>query len=316
MTTRESSQLTLRGRTGAGALSPSPEEGEGEPARTKRSLWTDLREQAVDLWDYRELLAEFTRRDIRIRYKQAAIGVAWAVLTPLIVLLSGWVLRLAFGRLSGEMPNDQMMAGVAVKSLAWAFFLGALAFGTASITGHLALITKTYFPRAILPIASILTQIVDAAIGVAALAIALPFFGVELSWALLWVVPLALLLVLFTTGVTLAASCANVFFRDAKYLVQIILSFGIFFTPVFFNADAFGAKGARIAMLNPIAPLLEGLRLAIVQGHNLVQPLAGYADSVAWTPGYLIYASVWAITAFFGSMLLFHRTEFDFAEYV
>lgn len=313
MTTRENTPFAL-GRQDALLSEGTAPGAQNEPARQKISA--DLREQAVELWAYRELLVQFTRRDIRIRYKQAAIGVAWAVLTPLVVVLSGWVLRLAFGRMSGEMPNDEMMAGVAVKSLGWAFFVGALAFGTASITGHLALITKTYFPRAILPIASVLTQLVDAAIGVVALAIALPFFGVELSLALLWVAPLVLMLVLFTTGVTLAASCANVFFRDAKHLVQIILSFGIFFTPVFFNADAFGATGSRIAMLNPIAPILEGLRLTVVQGHNLTQPLAGYAGSLAWTPTYLIYAAVWAVATFLASMVLFRRAEFDFAEYV
>ena len=313
MTTRENTPFAVR-RPDALLSAGEVPGAQNEPAR--RGVGADLSEHVRELWGYRELLVQFTRRDISIRYKQAAIGIAWAVLTPLVVVLSGWVLQLAFGRLSGQMPNDEMMAGVAVKSLGWAFFVGALAFGTASITGHLALITKTYFPRAILPIASVLTQLVDAAIGVVALAIALPFFGVGLSLALLWVVPLALMLVLFTTGVTLAASCANVFFRDAKHLVQIVLSFGIFFTPVFFNADVFGATGSRIAMLNPIAPILEGLRLAVVQGHNLAQPLVGYSGSLAWTPSYLIYAAVWALAAFLASMVLFRRAEFDFAEYV
>lgn len=251
-----------------------------------------------------------------MRYKQAAIGVAWAVLTPLVVVLSGWVLRLAFGRISGEMPNDQTMAGVAVKSVGWAFFVGAMGFGTASITGHLSLITKTYFPRAILPIASVLTQLVDAAIALVALAIALPFFGVGLSLGLLWIVPLALLLVFFTTAVTLTASCANVFFRDANYLIQIVLSFGIFFTPVFFDASAFGHAGSRIAMLNPLAPLLEGLRLAVVHGHNLARPLVDSAGLLIWTPAYLVYAAVWAIVGLLVTMAYFHRAEFDFAEYV
>jgi homopolymeric O-antigen transport system permease protein len=282
----------------------------------RRRLSADLAEHFRDLWAYRELLLQFTRRDIRVRYKQAAIGVAWAVLTPLVVILSGWVLRLAFGRISGEMPNDQMMAGVAVKSLGWAFFVGAMGFGTASITGHLSLITKTYFPRAILPIASVLTQLVDAAIALAALAIALPFFGVGFSLGLLWVLPVAILLVLFTTAVTLAASCANVFFRDAKHLVQIVLSFGIFFTPVFFDASAFGPTGSRVVMLNPLSPMLEGLRLAIVQGHNLARPLVDGAGLLIWTPAYLAYSAAVAIVGLLLTMAYFHRAEFDFAEYV
>lgn len=310
----------------AGPEARAPEEDQGPAAAPsslaagydaeRRSIVADLVEHFRDLWDYRELLIQFTRRDINVRYKQAAIGVAWAILTPLVVVLSGWVLRLAFGRMSGEMPNDEMMAGVAVKSLGWAFFVGAMAFGTASITGHLSLITKTYFPRAILPIASVLTQLVDAGIALVALTIALPFFGVGASLGLLWIVPVALLLVLLTTGITLAASCANVFFRDAKHLVQIVLTFGIFFTPVFFDAAAFGHSGSKIVMLNPLAPLLEGLRLAVVHGHNLARPLVDAAGSLIWTPAYLAYSAAWAVLGLLLTMAYFHRAEFDFAEYV
>jgi lipopolysaccharide transport system permease protein len=279
------------------------------------SLWAELRDMSRDLWRYRELLIQFTKRDIRIRYKQAVIGVAWAILTPLVVVLSGWVLRVAFGRLSGEMPSAAILAGVAVKSLGWAFFVGALGFGTASITGHLTLITKTYFPRAILPLASVLTQLVDAGIGMIALIILLPFFSVQLSAAMLWTIPLVALLILLTTAITLAASCANVFFRDAKHLVQIVLSFGIFFTPVFFDAGALGATGSRLLMLNPLAPLLEGLRLAIVQEHSLLAPIV-HAGVVSWTPWYLAYAALWAVGGLLLSMGVFRRAEFKIAEYV
>jgi ABC-type polysaccharide/polyol phosphate export permease len=278
---------------------------------------SDLRAVAADLVRFRELLVELTLRDIRIRYKQAAMGVFWAILTPLVLLLSGWILRLAFGRLSGEAPNDVVMAGIAVKSLGWAFFVGALGFGTGSITANLPLVTKTYFPREILPLASVLTQLVDAAIGTAALALVLPFFGVHLSPGFLWALPLILALVMITTGAALLGSCANVFFRDAKHLVQLVLSFGIFFTPVFFNAADFGPVGARLAMLNPLAPVLEGLRLSIVQGHDLLTPLASTkGDVLIWAPWYLAYAGGWAVALLGASVVIFHRAEEVFAEYV
>jgi lipopolysaccharide transport system permease protein len=299
--------------TAEALASSSPQLQDRRP--TSPSLWAELRDMVRDLWLFRELLVQFTRRDIRIRYKQAVIGVAWAILTPLVVVLSGWILRVAFGRLSGETPSDAILAGVAVKSLGWAFFVGALGFGTPSITGHLTLITKTYFPRAILPLAAVFTQLVDAGIGVAALVILLPFFSVQLSVAMLWVVPLVMLLILLTTAITLAASCANVFFRDAKHLVQIVLSFGIFFTPVFFDASAFGTTGSRLLMLNPLAPLLEGLRLAVVEGHNLLVPIVN-AGVVGWTPAYLVYAMLWAIGGLLLSIAIFRRAEFKIAEYV
>jgi len=278
---------------------------------------SDLRAIVRDLIQFRELLVELTLRDIRIRYKQAAMGVFWAILTPLVLLLSGWILRLAFGRLSGETPNDVVMAGIAVKSLAWAFFVGALAFGTASITANLSLVTKTYFPREILPLASVLTQLVDAGIGTVALAVTLPFFGVHLSLAFLWALPLILALIMITTGAVLLGSCANVFFRDAKHLVQLVLSFGIFFTPVFFSAGNFGPAGARLVMLNPLAPVLEGLRLSMIEGHNLLMPLgAASGAGVVWTPWYLGYAALWAFGLLTAGAVLFHRTEQVFAEYV
>ncbi|HEU5154013.1 MAG TPA: ABC transporter permease [Gemmatimonadales bacterium] len=289
-----------------------------EAALTPRSsVLGDLRAITADLVEYRELLFELTLRDIRIRYKQAVMGVLWAILTPLVLLLSGWILRVAFGRLTGQAPNDIAMAGLAVKSLGWAFFVGALGFGTASITANLALVTKTYFPREILPLASVLTQLVDAGIGILALVLALPFFNVHLSTALLWVIPLVCMLVMITTGAVLLGSCANVFFRDARHLVQLVLSFGIFFTPVFFDLDSFGPVGVRIAMLNPLAPVLEGLRLAVVHGHDLLQPLtSAHGDYVVWAPWYLGYAGLWAVILLGASAVIFHRSEFVFAEYV
>src|SRR5262245_56757471 len=288
-----------------------PERGE------RTSIVADMRAIVSDLVQFRELLVELTLRDIRIRYKQAAMGVFWAILTPLVLLLSGWILRLAFGRLSGEPPNDMAMAGLAVKSLGWAFFVGALAFGTSSITANLSLVTKTYFPREILPLASVLTQLVDAAIGTLALILALPFFNVHLSTAFLWVIPLVCMLIMITTGAVLLGSCANVFFRDARHLVQLVLSFGIFFTPVFFDLDAFGPVGSPIATLTPLAPVLEGLRLAVVHGHNLLQPLtSAHGDYVVWAPWYLGYAALWAVLLLAASAVIFHRSEFVFAEYV
>jgi ABC-type polysaccharide/polyol phosphate export permease len=280
-----------------------------------RAAWSDLGRILGDLVEFRELLREVTLRDIRIRYKQAAMGVAWAILTPLIVVLSGWVLRLAFGRLSGEVGVEGVLAGIAVKSLAWAFFAGALSFGTGSLTANLQLVTKVAFPREVLPLAAVLTQVVDAGVGIAALVVILPFFGVGLSLGLLWVVPLLGLLVCLSTGVALLASALNVFFRDARHLVQIVVSFGIFFTPVFFDAHAFG-EWSPLVMLNPLAPIVEGLRLAVIDGHNLLRPLVGAGSAVVWTPWYLLLATFWAVPGLIVSALIFHRVEPDFAEYV
>ncbi len=283
---------------------------------TRASVLRNLGELIRDLVAHRELLAQLTRRDIRIRYKQAVMGVGWAIIMPLVVILSGWVLRLAFARLANAPLDREVMAGIAVKSVGWAFFVGALGFGTASITANFTLVTKVYFPRAVLPLASVATQIADGAIAAAALLAILPFFGVSASWSLLWLVPLTGVLLAITTAAALLFSCANVFFRDARHLVQLILSFGIFFTPVFFDASAFGAGRTWIVMLNPLAPVLEGMRLVVVEGHNLANSLVLAGGAVAWSPWFLVVSAAGSVLALVASAVIFHRAEFAFAEYV
>ena len=129
-----------------------------------------------------------------------------------------------------------------------------------------------------------------------------------------------MLILMFTAATALFISCANLFFRDVKYIVQVLLTFGIFFTPVFFEPRMFGQLGGRLMLLNPLAPLLEGLRLSIVHGHNLVTPLvtasANGASFPTWSPWYLAYSAAWAIIGLIASALIFHRAEAVFAEYV
>lgn len=290
--------------------------GDFGPAPTRPSAWRDLRETLADLSRYRELLGELTRRDLRIRYKQATMGVAWAVLSPLVVALSGWLIRLAFSYMAGVPLPRAELAGIAVKSLGWSFFIGALGFGTASVTANFPLVTKVYFPRAVLPISAVVTQILDSAIGAVALSIVLPLFGASLTWSLVWVPVLVALLILLTMGFTLIACCANVFFRDAKHVVQLVISFGVFFTPVFFSASAFGPTGVPRIMLNPLAPLLEGLRLALVDGHNLWFPLIDAAGVLVWSPWHLVWSAAWAVIGTSAALTVFRRAEFAFAEYV
>jgi len=276
----------------------------------------DLREIVRDFARSHELLSELTLRDLRIRYKQSMIGVVWALLTPLVIILSGLLVRWAFASFAGQAVDGRLIAGIALKSIGWAFFVGALAFGTSSLTQNLTLVTKVYFPRELLPMAAIVTQIVDSTIGAVLLALVLPLMGVVPTWSLVWVPLLVLTLVLLTASLTLLLACANVFFRDARHLVQVIMSFGIFFTPVFFDASALGARGSQLAMLNPLAPVLEGLRLAVVDGHNLAQPLVAASGATLWYPWALWYALLLALAGSVISALVFHRAEFKFAEYV
>jgi lipopolysaccharide transport system permease protein len=279
---------------------------------------SSVREVLREMASRRDLLVQLASRDIRIRYKQAVMGFAWALLTPLLLVGAGSLLRVAIAQMSGVALDRAEIGSVVLKSFPWAFFSGAIGFGVASITSNLTLVTKVYFPRAVLPLGVVLAATFDLAIGAGALLVVLPFLGAKLSFALLWVPVLVLMLIVLTAGFAVFLACANLFFRDVKYLTQVLLTFGVFFTPVLFDAPAFGARGARLLMLNPLSPIFEGMRLAVFDGHNLFHPLSQLTRSgmvTAWEPWYLLYGAVWAVGAFLASLVLFQRTQYLFAEY-
>ncbi len=270
---------------------------------------------------YRELFWQMVLRDVRIRYKQAVMGFGWALFMPLLIVAAGFLVKYAMARIAGQPLQTADVAGMAVKALAWAFFAGALGFAVGSLTGNIALVTKIYFPREVFPLAAVAVQAFDSCIGAAmlgALLVVLP--GAGLGATALWALPLVLLLVLLTAAAALLLSCANVFFRDVKYIVQVVIMFGIFFTPVFYDPDAFGPDGSLLMTLNPLSPILEGLRLAVVDHHNLTAPLwlgvGNGPEILVWHPWMLAYSASWAVLGSLGSWLVFHRLEFLYAEYI
>jgi ABC-type polysaccharide/polyol phosphate export permease len=303
---------SLEGTRSQAAAAPDP------VAEPRLSVAQQLADVARQLWSARELLAQITLRDVRIRYTQAVMGFGWAVLMPVLIVAAGLLIRLAMAHVADTEVTRADALGIAVKAMPWAFFVGALSFATTSLTGNYQLVTKVAFPRIVLPISAVLVQACDTAIGSLALLVLLPFLGGAPSAAWLWIPLLALLAFMLTTAACVFVSCANLFFRDVKYLVQVLLSFGIFFTPVFFEPQMLGDVGGRLLMLNPLSPVLEGLRLCVTQGHDLSQTLrvaSGDATLLVWTPWYLVWASGVAGVLFVGSTLLFRRLEHLFAEY-
>jgi len=192
------------------------------------------------------------------------------------------------------------LASVSVKSLPWAFFVGSIRFATNSLVGRSNLVTKIYFPREVLPLSSVLGNLFDFSIATTVLILIFAIARIGVSIYLLWLPFLLILLILFTSGLSMLLSCANLFFRDVKYIVEVILTFGIFFTPVFYEAKMFG-KWAPILLLNPIGSILEGINDVVVLH---CQP------DFFW----LIYASCWAIIGFFVSWKIFDNLEPSFAE--
>lgn len=284
------------------------------PAEVRHTILGDLREIVAEMRQCRDLVEQLMMRDIRIRYKQAALGFAWALLIPAAIVLAGIAVRVAFAYTTGRGIQLEHLGGMAVKAVPWAFFVGCLSAGTASLVSNLSLVTKIYFPREVLPLSTVLAQTFDSTIGLALVTLLLPFFGVRPSWQLLWVPVLLGLLWCLALAAALFLSRANLFFRDVKYLVQVFLTFGIFITPVILDAPMFGPIGSRIMMLNPVAPLLEGLRLSVVGHYNLLRPLYSSSGFLFWRPWYLAYCAAWAIGGLLISAILFHRSERRFAE--
>ncbi len=285
----------------------------------KVGLRQELGEILYDYAHYRELLVELTRRDIRIRYKQAVMGFGWAIFMPILIVLSGVIIRFAMATLSGEPLDPGIVAGITLKALPWSFFVGAIGFASGSLINNMNLVTKIYFPREVLPISACLAQAFDSVVGGFALMLALPFLGVPFTVNLLWVPLLVVLLFVFTAGASLFLAAANLFFRDVKYIVNVLLTFGIFFTPVFIEPAMLGPLGAQLIFLNPVSPALEGIRLAVVEGHNLLLPLTTLVDGATvtvWSPWYLAYLVLWSVGGFIAGTIQFHRLEFLFAEYV
>ncbi len=286
---------------------------------TEREAGGSLTNIVRDVWHSRELLTQLTLRDVRIRYKQAVMGFAWALIMPLLIVFAGLLVRYAMAYVAGQAVESGDVAGMAVKAIGWSFFVGAIGFATPSLLASIGLVTKIYFPREVLPMSAVGAQIFDSTIGAVAVLLALPFMGVVPTLAALWALPVLVTLLAFTAGAALFLSCANLFFRDVKYLVQVLLTFGIFFTPVLFEPAMFGALGAKLLMLNPLAPLLEGLRLSVTEGHPLLRSLEVIGRDgqsiLAWSPWYLLYSAAWAFGGLVFSLLMFRRASSRFAEF-
>jgi lipopolysaccharide transport system permease protein len=248
-------------------------------------------------WDLVVMLAW---RDIRIKYKQSVMGFLWAILMPTIVVGAGLAVQYGLSWYSGKQVDVRNLAAVAVKSVPWAFFVASLRFATNSLIGNATLVTKIYLPREVFPIAAVLSQFADFCVASAAMIVVLGLTGSSASVALMWVPVLVIGLVALCLGLGMFLSAGALFFRDVKYLVDVVITFAVFFTPVLYPVEVFG-RHAGTAMLNPVAPLLVGLADVVV---------AHRSPNLAWTA----YAMGVAAACCIGGFAAFRRLDPLFAE--
>jgi lipopolysaccharide transport system permease protein len=260
-----------------------------------------MKEEIQELYKFRELLYMITYRDIKVRYKQSIMGLAWAVLMPVMIVMAGIVVRYAYA-VASHMPLQMGdTASVAVKSLPWTFMVSSIRFGCISLIGNNKdLVTKIYFPREIFPLAAVLSSLFDFAVASGALVIFLLIVRVGYSVYLLWIPVLLIAMTVLASGIAMIVAAASLFFRDVKYIVEVLLTFGIFFTPVFYDVRMLRDKGKWLS-LNPIAPILDSFSACIVHRQ---QP------DLPW----LAYSIVFGIVSLVGGFAFFKNLEPAFAE--
>ena len=239
-------------------------------------------------------------REIAIRYKQSLMGFFWALLMPAMIVLAGLIVRAGVAKMTGTPIETSSLTAIMVKSLPWAFFVSAIRLSTVSLTSNSNLVTRARCPRLVFPLSSILSSLFDLAVAAVPLSIVLAVVGLPMTSHLFWIVPILFVLVVLVSGLGVALATANLFYRDVKYIVEIVLMFAIFFTPVLYESEMLG-EWQHWILLNPIAPLLEGLRSAVVLGRM---------PDLIW----LSYSAVVSFGIAGGAWLLFRRLEPSFAD--
>ena len=254
-----------------------------------------------DLWAYRELLYFLAWRDIKVRYKQTALGVAWAIIQPLFTM---FIFTLFFGRLAGISSDGIPYALFAYTGLLpWTFFANALTTSSNSLIGDSRLITKIYFPRMVIPIAAIGVGLVDFAIASVILVGLMFYYGVGLTLNILMVPPLVLLLTMLAMGVGMWMAAINIKYRDVRYALPFMIQLWMFASPIIYPTSLVPERLKWVLALNPLTGIIEGFRAALL-GHRAFD----------W-PTLAISAGV-ALVILVYSAFSFKRMEKSFADII
>jgi lipopolysaccharide transport system permease protein len=267
-----------------------------EPGRYERNYWRDL-------WRYRELFRVLAWRDLAVRYKQTVIGVAWAVIRPFLTML---VFTIIFGRIA-KLPSDgtvpyplMVFAGM----LPWTFFATGLSEASNSLVNNANLISKVYFPRLIVPTATVVVAFVDFLITFSILVVLMAWYRFLPDWHILLLPGFILLAFLASMGPSLWITALNVKYRDFRYVIPFVVQFGLYVSPVGFSSSVVPEEWRLLYSLNPMVGVINGFRWSILGGQS---PL--------YLPGLAVSLCVTAFFLWFG-IRRFRRTEKSFADLI
>lgn len=267
-----------------------------EPGRADKHYW-------MDLWRFRELFIILAWRDLSVRYKQTIIGVLWAIIRPVLTMV---VFTVIFGGVAGlpsvgDAPYALMVfAGL----LPWTLFSNSLSEASNSLVTNANLISKVYFPRMIVPTATMVTALVDFLISLAILAALMLFYRYPPGWQILLLPLFTLLAVLAALGPSLWMTALNVKYRDFRYIIPFIIQFGLYISPVGFSGQAIPEQWRALYSLNPMVGVIDGFRWCILGGEA---PLFG--------SGFLISLGVVAFFLWLG-VTQFRKMEKTFADLI
>jgi lipopolysaccharide transport system permease protein len=267
-----------------------------EAGRRERNYW-------LDLWRYRELFRVLAWRDLSVRYKQTVIGVLWALIRPVLTML---VFTVIFGQIA-RLPSDGtapypllVLAGI----LPWTFFSTGLSEASNSLINNANLISKVYFPRLIVPTATVVVALVDFLISFSILVLMMAWYQFLPGWQIL-VLPVFLLLAFFASvGPALWITALNVKYRDFRYVIPFIVQFGLYVSPVGFSSNVVPEQWRLLYSLNPMVGVIDGFRWCILGGQTEL-----------YTPGLAMSVGVTAFFLWFGTQR-FRKMENSFADLI
>ena len=267
-----------------------------EPGRQERNYWRDL-------WRYRELFQVLAWRDLSVRYKQTAIGVVWALIRPLLTMV---VFTIVFGRIA-QLPSDgstpyalMVFAGM----LPWTFFSTGLAEASNSLVNSANLISKVYFPRLIVPIATVVVAFVDFLISFAILIGLFVWYRFLPSWHMIYLPLFIILAFLASIGPALWITALNVQYRDFRYVIPFVVQFGLYVSPVGFSSSVISEHWRLLYSLNPMVGVIDGFRWCILGG-----------QSQLYLPGLVLSTAVTTFFLWFG-IRKFRKLERSFADLI
>lgn len=260
---------------------------------------------------HRELIENLVVRDIKTRYKQSLLGFAWAVVTPLMTAFIYTIVGKYFFKESTHIPYPVFAY---YGLLFWGLFQSGLLSATDSLVAHLSLITKVKLPREVFPVSAVVGKLVDFGFGLVGLLPLLLWCRVLPDRQIILIVPLVVIVIVFTMGLGMLMACANLFYRDVRYLVGLVLNFWMWMVPNLYPIERVPPRFLALYLLNPMATIIEAARrLSFPRGASVVDwPLGGPSTTFPWL--FVCFAALSAAATFAAGLAVFKRYEPLFAE--